>query len=77
MNDYTRTHKNEDSISSIFPPALDHLLVFILRSIGVYGKERPRTVTEVMFSMQWLIRRRLRMVAVVICYSIDIYEVSE
>jgi hypothetical protein len=33
----TRTHENEDPIS-IFLPALDHLVVLFLRSLGIYGK---------------------------------------
>jgi len=40
MNANTRTHEKEDSIR-ILLPTLDHLLIFILRSLGVYGKELP------------------------------------
>jgi hypothetical protein len=40
MDDDMRTHKDEDSIS-ILLPAFDHLVVFILCSLGVYGEEWP------------------------------------
>ena len=55
MNANTMTHKNEDPIS-IFLPALDHLVILFLCFFGVYGEERSRAVTEVGFSLQWLIR---------------------
>jgi hypothetical protein len=67
MNADTRTHENEDPIG-IFLPALNHLVVFVIRSLGVYGEERTRAVTEVGFSMQWLVRRRLR-IKVVMYYT--------
>jgi hypothetical protein len=50
-----RTHENEDAIS-ILLPALDHLVVLIIRGLGVYGEERPGAVAEVGFSLHWLIR---------------------
>jgi hypothetical protein len=65
MDDSIRTHKNEDAISVLLP-AFDHLVVFILCSLGVYGEERPRAVTEVGFSLKWLTMRRLRKVVVAI-----------
>jgi hypothetical protein len=40
-----RTYENEDPIG-ILLPTFNHLLVFILRSLGVHEEERPRTVTE-------------------------------
>ena len=40
-----RTHKYEDAFS-ILLPCFDHLVVFILRSLGVQGEERTRTVNE-------------------------------
>jgi hypothetical protein len=55
MNADTRTHENEDGIS-ILLPAFDHLVVFILCNVGVYGEELPRAVTKVGFPLQWLIR---------------------
>jgi hypothetical protein len=66
MNGSTRTHENEDPIG-IFLPALNHLVVFVICGFTVYGEERPRAVAEVRFSLQWLIRLRVR-VEVVICY---------
>ena len=70
----TKTHKNEDPIS-ILLPAFDHLVVFFLCSLGVYGEERSRAVTEVRFSLRWRIWCRLRVVGVAICYRH--YEISE
>ena len=61
------THENEDSIR-IFLPALDHLFVFIICNLGVYGEERSGAVTEAGFSLRWLIRLRLR-AKLVIYYS--------
>jgi hypothetical protein len=64
MNADTRTHEKQYPIS-IFLPALDHLVVFNVCSIIIYGKERRRAVTGIGLSLiQW----RLRMVAVVIYY---------
>jgi hypothetical protein len=60
------THENEDSIS-ILLPALDHLVVLIVRGLGVYGEEWPGAVTEVGFSLRWLIWCWLAVEAVV-CY---------
>ena len=71
MDSNTRTHKNEDPIS-IFLPSVNHLVVLLLCSLGVYGEERPRAVTKVGLSLQWLILCRPRVVAVAIaaiCYS--------
>jgi hypothetical protein len=48
----TRTHKNEDPIG-ILLPAIGHLIVFFLCSLGVHGKERSRAVPEVGFSLRW------------------------
>jgi len=56
-----RTYENEDPIS-ILLPTLNHLLVFILRSLGVHEEEWPRTVTELRFSLQSLIWCQLRVV---------------
>ena len=70
MNADTGTHENEDGIC-ILLPAFDHLVVFILCNVGVYGEELPRAVTKVGFPLQWLIRCRrracLRVVVVAIC----------
>ena len=66
MNGDTRTHKDEDAIS-ILLPGFDHLIVFLLRNLGVHGEERLRAVTKVGFSWRWLIRCRLRMFVVDIC----------
>ena len=66
MNADTWTHENEDGIS-ILLPAFDHLVVFILCGIGVYGEEFSRAVTEVGFSLHGPIRCQLRAV-VAICY---------
>jgi hypothetical protein len=64
MNADTRTHEKLYPIS-IFLPALDHLVVFNVCSIIIYGEERRRAVTGIGLSLiQW----RLRMVAVVIYY---------
>jgi hypothetical protein len=63
MNGNTRTHKNENAIS-IFLPALDHLVVLFLCSFGVYGEEWTRAVTEVGFSLRWLIRCQLSLVSI-------------
>ena len=71
MNVDTRTHENKDAIS-IFLPAFDHLVIFILCHVGVYGEELPRAVTEGRFR---LIRCRPRVVAVAICYRH--YEIGE
>jgi hypothetical protein len=62
MDGDTRTHENEDAIG-IFLPALDHLVVFIICGLGIYREERAGAVTEVGFSLRWLIRRRLRVKA--------------
>ena len=43
-----RTHENEDSVG-ILLPALNHLVVFLLCSLGIDGEERPRAVTEAGF----------------------------
>jgi hypothetical protein len=69
MNVDTGTHENEDAIS-ILLPAFDHLVVFILCNVGVYGEEFPRAVTEVGFPLQGLVRCRLgqRVVTVAICH---------
>jgi hypothetical protein len=64
-----RTHKNENSVS-IFLPALNHLVVFIICSLGVHREERTGAVTEVELPMQWRIRCRLRMNDVLIRYEI-------
>ena len=45
INADTRTHENEDSVG-ILLPAFDHLVVFLLRGVGVHGKERTRAVAE-------------------------------
>jgi hypothetical protein len=45
MNGDTKTHKYEDSFS-ILLPAFDHLVVFILCSIGVQDEERTGAVSE-------------------------------
>jgi hypothetical protein len=66
MNASTRTHEKEDPIS-VFLPAFDHLVVFFLCSLGIYGEEWPRAVTEVRFPLQRPIQCRLREVAVAIC----------
>ena len=67
----TRTHENEDPVS-ILLPAINHLVVFFLCSLGVYGEERSRAVTEVGFSLGWRTWCRLRVVGVIlgviICY---------
>jgi hypothetical protein len=63
----TRTHEKEDSIG-IFLPALNHLVVFIICSLGVYGEERFGAVAEIGLSLRWLILHRLRVVAVAIDY---------
>ena len=69
MDPDTRTHEKEDPIG-ILLPALDHLVVFIICSLGVYGEERLRAITKIGFksSLQWLILPRLRVVAVAIDY---------
>ena len=75
MSADTRTHKNEDGIS-ILLPAFDHLLVFILCNVGVYGEELSRAVTKAGFPLQWLTRCRLGLkVAVAIYYRH--YEIGE
>jgi hypothetical protein len=48
MNGNTKTHKNEDAISIVFP-ALSILVVLFLCGFGVYGKERSRAVTKIGF----------------------------
>jgi hypothetical protein len=63
----TRTHENEDPVG-ILLPALDHLVVFVLGSLGVYGEKWPRAITKVGFSLEWLIRCWLRVVVVAVCY---------
>lgn len=68
MDADTRTHKNENSVS-IFLPALNHLVVFIICSLGVHREERTGAVTEVELPMQWRIRCRLRMNDVLIRYK--------
>jgi hypothetical protein len=55
MDADARTHKNKNAIS-IFLPALDHFVIFIVCGLGVYGEERPGAVTEVGFSLGRLIR---------------------
>jgi hypothetical protein len=70
MNVETRTHENKDAIG-IFLPVLDHLVVFVICSLGVYGEERPGAVTEIGFSFQWVIWRRLR-VRAFIYYSMSV-----
>jgi hypothetical protein len=67
ININMRTHKKKDPIS-IFLPALDHLVVLVLCNFGVYREKGPRAVTEVGFSLRWLIRCRLGVVAVAICH---------
>ena len=68
MNGDTRTHEDDDPFC-ILLPAFDHLVVFFLCDLGVHGEERLRAVTEVGFSLGWLIRLgcRLKMVVVYIC----------
>ena len=61
----TRTHENENPIS-ILLPAIDHLVVFFLCSLGVYGEEWSRAVTEVGFSLRRQIWCRLRVVGVIL-----------
>ena len=46
--DNKRTHENENSVG-ILMPAFHHLDVFILCSVGVYGEELSRAVTEACF----------------------------
>ena len=65
-NGDTRAHEDEDAIS-ILLPAFNHLIVFLLRNLGVHGEERLRAVTKVGFSLWWLIRCRLRMVVINTC----------
>jgi hypothetical protein len=68
MNSNTRTHKNEDAIIaiSIAFPSFGVLVVFFLRSFGVYGEEGSGAVAEIGLSLQWLrrlIRGLLRLIA--------------
>ena len=56
-----RTYENEDPIG-IFLPALDHLVVFFFYNLGIYGEKLPRVITEVGFSLRWLIRHWQRVV---------------
>ena len=75
MNVDTRTYENEDGIS-ILLPAFDHLVVFILCNVGVYGEEFPRAITEFRFPLGGLVRCRLGLkVAVAIYYRH--YEIGE
>ena len=67
VNGDSVTHENKDPIS-IFLPAFDHLVVFIVRSLGIYGEERPRTVSKVGISLRWLLRCPLRVVEVGVCH---------
>jgi hypothetical protein len=50
MDPDTRTHEKEDPIG-IFLPALDHLVVLIICSLGVYGEEWFRSVTKIGFKL--------------------------
>jgi hypothetical protein len=69
MNGNTRTYKNEDAISIVFP-VLGVLVVLFLCGFGVYGEELSRAVTETGFYLQrlqwlrWLIRCWQRLIAI-------------
>ena len=67
MDAHTRTHEIEDAIK-IFFPALDHLVVLFLRGFGVYGEQWSRAVTEVGFSLRWLIPCRPSLTAIYFTY---------
>jgi hypothetical protein len=51
MDSDTRTHEKEDSFGIVLP-LVDHLFVFNICSLRVYGEERAGAVTEVGFSLQ-------------------------
>ena len=40
MNVDTRTYKNENAISVLLP-TLDHLVILLIRGLGVYGEKGP------------------------------------
>jgi hypothetical protein len=67
MNADTRAHEKQYPIS-IFLPTLDHLVIFDVRSIIIYGKERCRAVPGIGLSLGWLAQWRLRIVDVVVYY---------
>jgi hypothetical protein len=73
MNGDTRTHKNEDAISIVFP-ALGVLVVLFLCGFGVYGEERPRAVTEIGSSLRWLILCPLHLIAIYFIYVCELRE---
>jgi hypothetical protein len=65
MNSNTRTHKNEDAISIVFP-SFGVLVVFFLCGFGIYGEEWSGAVTEIglfLRWLRWLIRGLLRLIA--------------
>jgi hypothetical protein len=65
MNNNTKTHKNEDAISIVFP-VFGVPVVFFLCSFGVYGEEWSGAVTEIglfLRWLRWLIRGLLRLIA--------------
>jgi hypothetical protein len=51
MYDDMRTYKNKNPIG-IFSPAIGHLVVCFLCSLGVHGKQRLRIILEVGFSLR-------------------------
>ena len=53
MNGNTRTHKNEDAISIVFP-AFGIPVVLFLCGFGVHVEEGFGTVTEIGLCLQWL-----------------------
>jgi hypothetical protein len=64
MNSETRTHEEENSFGIVLP-LVNLLLIFNICCLGVYGEERAGAVTEVGFSLQWLILRRLSITAAI------------
>ena len=62
----TMTHEDKNSLG-ILLPGFDHLVVFLFCGLGIHGEERLRAVTDVRFYLRWLVRRRLREIAVDSC----------